>query len=83
MTDIHITPLTMFDVFCAHDPPGTRPGERVEGLRMQCWVKKIAAKDPNQAGEKAEKFLTEQRGVRNIKVTRWRFSRAPQEEEMY
>lgn len=67
-----------FDVLCEHDPPGTQPGDIIEGtLRICCWVRKIAANDPEQAASKAERFLTEQRGVRNIRVKQWRFSRRP------
>ena len=63
-----------FDVCCEHDPPGTLPGERVESIvKLQVWVNRIAAYDPEQAGRKAEKFLTEQRGLRNIRVKRWRY----------
>jgi hypothetical protein len=63
-----------FDVLCEHDPSGTPPGESVEGtLRVQCWVNRIAAHDPEEAGRKAERFLTETRGVRNIIVKCWRF----------
>ena len=64
-----------FDVCCEHDPPGTLPGERVESIvKLQVWVNLITARDPEEAAKKAEKFLTEQRGVRNIRVKRWRFS---------
>ncbi len=69
-----------FDVLCEHNPPGTQPSDNVEGtLRVQCWVRRIAARDPKEAAQKAERFLTEQRGVRSIRVKRWRFSRVPQE----
>lgn len=64
-----------FDVLCEHDPPGTQPGESVEGvLRVQCWVNRIAAYNSEEAGRKAERFLTETRRVRNIRVKRWRYS---------
>lgn len=64
-----------FDVLCEHDPPGVLSEETVDNIiRVQCWVKLVAAFNPEQAGRKAERFLTETRGVHNIKVTRWRFS---------
>jgi hypothetical protein len=69
-----------FDILCEHDPPGTRPGDDTEGiLRVRCWVRRVAAFDPEEAGRKAERFLTEDRGTRSIRVKRWRFSHAPQE----
>ena len=64
-----------FDILCEHSPPGTEPGDNMEGvLKVQAWVKQIAAYDPEEAGRKAERFLTETRGVRNIKVVRWRYT---------
>ena len=63
-----------FDVCCEHDPPGTLPGENVESIvKLQVWVNRIAAYTPEEAAKKAEKFLTEQRGVRSIRVKRWRY----------
>lgn len=63
-----------FDVLCEHDPPGTLPGERVESVvKLQVWVNRIAAYDPEQAGRKAEKFLTEYKRVGRIRVMRWRY----------
>lgn len=63
-----------FDVLCEHDPPGTLPGERVESIvKLQVWVNRIGAYDPEQAARKAEKFLIEQRHVGNIRVMRWRY----------
>ena len=71
--------LVFFDVLCEHDPPGTEPGDLLEGVMLvQAWVKQIAAYDPEEAARKAESFLTRTRGVRSIRVKRWRFSRAPQ-----
>lgn len=72
-----------FDVLCEHDPPGLEPGDVFEesSLRIQCWVKQIAAYDPEQAAMKAERFLTEQRGFRNIKVKRWRYTRRPADQK--
>lgn len=79
MTNIIVRRPMFFDVLCEHDPPGTQPGDNVEGvLRVQCWVRKVAAYDPEDAGRKAERFLTEHKHVGNIRVKRWRFSRAPQ-----
>lgn len=50
------------------------PGERVESIiKLQVWVNRIAAYDPEEAGRKADKFLIEQRGARNIRVMRWRY----------
>ena len=67
-----------FDVLCEHDPPGTEPGDLLEGVMLiQAWVRRIAAFDPEEAGRKAESFLTRTRGVRNIRVKQWRFSSAP------
>ncbi len=64
----------LFDILIEHDPPGTLPGESTEGvLRVRVWVNQIAAFDPEEAGRKAERFLTETKGVRNIRVKRWRF----------
>ena len=69
-----------FDILCEHNPPGTQPGDVVEGtLRVRCWVRKINAYDSEEAARKAEGFLTDKRGVGSIKVIRWRYSRAPQE----
>lgn len=79
MTDIISRQPTFIDVLCEHDPPGTQPGDVVEGpLRVQCWVRRIPARSSEEAGQKAEKFLTEQKHVGNIRVKRWRFSRPPQ-----
>ena len=62
-----------FDVLCEHDPPGTEPGENVDSaLRVQGWINRIAARNPEEAGRKAERFLVETRGVHNIRVKRWR-----------
>lgn len=73
-------PLVFFDVLCEHDPSGTQPGDILKGtLRLRCWVRKIMAHDSEEAARKAEKFLTEQRGARNIRVKQWRLSRTPQE----
>lgn len=69
-----------FDVLCEHSPPGTLPGESAEGvLRVKCWVNRIAAYDPEEAGRKAERFLTDTRGVRSIVVRRWRYSNRRQQ----
>jgi len=77
-----IRQVVWFDVLCEHDPPGTRPGENVEGaLRVQAWVNRIAARTPDEAGRKAERFLTETRGVRSIRVVRWRFFSSRREEK--
>ncbi len=70
-----------FDVLCAHDPPGMQAGEDAAGvLRAQCWVKEIAARNPEEAARKAEKFLTEQKGACNIEILKWRFSRVSKRE---
>lgn len=67
-------PAVFFDILAEHDPPGTEPGDNMTGvLRMQVWVNRIAAHDPEEAGRKAERFLTETKDVRNIRVVRWRF----------
>ncbi len=67
-------PAVFFDILAEHAPPGTLPGETVDSaLRVQVWVNHIAAHDPEEAGRKAERFLTETTGVRNIVVRRWRF----------
>ncbi len=64
----------LFDIEIEHDPPGVGPGESVEGtVRVKCWVKRIAAYDPEEAGRKAERFLTATRGIRSMTVTGWRF----------
>lgn len=66
----------LFDILIEHSPPGTAPEEReaVEAvLRVQCWVKKIGAHDPDEAGRKAQTFLEVTKGVTNIQVIRWRF----------
>ncbi len=64
-----------FDILVEHDPPGTESGDQIEGvLHVQCWVNRIAAHDPEEAGRKAERFLAATRGVSNIRVKRWRFS---------
>lgn len=77
MDSININPgreANVFDVLCDHDPIGTLPGEGVaSSLRIQCWVKRIIAVNPEEAGRKAERFLLETKGVRNIKVKRWRY----------
>ncbi len=71
-----------FDVLCEHDPPGTEPGERADSaVFVQCWVNHIAAFDPEEAGRKAERFLVETKGVRNIRVTRWRFFNSRRQSE--
>lgn len=71
----YVRPPVFFDVLCSHNPLGTRPGDNLEGtLRVQCWVRKISARNPYEAGRKAETFLTEHRGVSNITVKRWKFS---------
>lgn len=72
--NLHHRQAILFDVCCEHDPPGTEPGEAAESIiKLQVWVNRIAAYNPEEAGRKAERFLTEQRGVRNIKVKRWRY----------
>jgi hypothetical protein len=64
-----------FDILVEHDPPGTEPGTNIDDvLRIRCWVKRIAAHYPEEAALKAERFLVETRGVRNIRVKRWRYS---------
>lgn len=67
-------PLVFFDILSEHAPPGTEPGDDLTGVfLMQVWVKKIAAHDPEEAGRKAERFLTETKHVRTIRVVRWRY----------
>ena len=64
----------LFDIEIEHDPPGVGPGESVAGtVRVKCWIKQIAAHDPEEAGRKAERFLTETKGIRSMTVTGWRF----------
>jgi hypothetical protein len=71
---------TFFDILVEHDPPGTLPGENTDDvLRIQCWVKRIAAHYPEEAALKAERFLAETRGVRNTRVKRWRYSSRSQQ----
>lgn len=71
-----------FDVLCEHDPPGTLPGESVEkAFRIAAWINRISAYNPEEAGRKAEQFLTETRGVRNIRVMRWRFFNSRRDEK--
>ncbi len=67
-------PAVLFDILAEHAPPGTEAGDDLTGvLLMQVWVKKIAAHNPEEAGRKAEKFLTATKNVRTIRVVRWRF----------
>ena len=66
----------LFDILVEHSPPGTAPLERddVESvLRVQCWIKKIGARTPDEAGRKAQTFLEVTKNVTNIQVIRWRF----------
>lgn len=84
MTQFTVHHPTFFDVLCEHDPPGKQAGDVIEGvLRVRCWVRKINASDPEEAAQKAERFLTEKRRVRSIRVKKWRFSRAPQQGATY
>lgn len=69
--------VIFFDVCLAHDPPGTEPRDNHGALRIQCWLKRIPAFNPEQAAEKAETFLREKRGVCNIEVKSWRYSQKP------
>ncbi len=65
-----------FDILVEHSPPGTAPEERdaVEAvMRVQCWVRKINAHTPDEAGRKAQTFLKATKGVTNIQVIQWRF----------
>lgn len=69
-------PPVWFDILVAHDPPGTTPEERegvAQVLRIRCWVKKIGARTPDEAGRKAQTFLAATKGVANIQVVKWRF----------
>lgn len=67
-------PPVLFDILAEHAPPGTDPTDDLTGVfLMQVWVKRIAAHNPEEAGRKAEKFLTETKNVRTIRVVRWRF----------
>ncbi len=75
-TFIRQRPPMLFDILVEHSPPGTAPLEReaVEAvMRVQCWVKKIGAHTPDEAGRKAQTFLEVTKGVTNIQVIRWRF----------
>ncbi len=75
-TILHQRPPLLFDILVEHSPPGTAPLEReaVEAvMRVQCWVKKIGARTPDEAGRKAQTFLQVTKGVTNIQVIRWRF----------
>ena len=69
------TPM-LFDILVEHSPPGTAPEEREvveEVMRVQCWIKKIGARTPDEAGRKAQTFLEVTKSVTNIQVIRWRF----------
>lgn len=66
-----------FDVCLEHDPPGTEPRDNHGALRIRCWLKRIPAFNSEQAAEKAETFLREQRGVGNIEAKLWRYSKKP------
>ncbi len=62
---------TLFDVLCTHDPPGTKPGEVVAGvMRVQCWVRRVNASNPEEAMRKAVGFLADEQGACNIRVLR-------------
>ena len=66
----------LFDILVEHSPPGTAPSEReaVEVVMLvRCWVKKINAHTPDEAGRRAQTFLEMTKGVTNIQVIRWRF----------
>ncbi len=72
----------LFDILVEHSPPGTAPLERetVEAvMRVQCWVKKIGARTPAEAGRKAQTFLEVTKGVTNIQVIRWRLFNSTRE----
>ncbi len=72
---------TLFDVLCAHDPPGIIPGEVVAGImRVQVWVRKINARYPEEAMRKAAGFLIAERGVSNVRALRVCRRHSPQEE---
>ena len=69
-------PPVLFDILVEHNPPGTTPEDREsveEVLRIHCWVKKISAHTPDEAGRKAQMFLESNKGVTNIQVVKWRF----------
>ncbi len=66
----------LFDILVEHSPPGTAPLEReaVEAvMRVRCWIKKIGARTPDEAGRKAQTFLEVTKSVTNIQVIRWRY----------
>ncbi len=68
--------VMLFDILVEHSPPGTAPLEReaVEAVMLvRCWVKKIGARTPNEAGRKAQTFLEVTKGVTNIQVIRGRY----------
>ena len=76
LTFIRQRQAVLFDILVEHSPPGTAPLEReaVEAvMRVQCWVKRIGAHTPDEAGRKAQTFLEVTKGVTNIQVIRWRF----------
>ncbi len=59
----------IYDVLCAHDPPGLKPGESAAGaLRVQGWVKGVVADDLDAAIRKVVIFLMRTKNVRNIVV---------------
>ncbi len=67
-------PPVLFDILAEHAPPGTEAGDDLTGVfLMQVWVNKVPAHNPEEAGRRAEKFLTETKNVRTIRVVRWRF----------
>ena len=72
----------LFDLLVKHDPAGTSPKDResvAEILRIQCWVKKVSAHTPDEAGRKAQMFLELTKGLANIQVIRWRFFNSQRE----
>ena len=68
-----------YDVLLTHNPVGLRPDENLTGVvKTNAWVRRVAARNPEEAERRAIDFLWLQRGVKDATLVEWKYSRRPQ-----